>query len=137
MERNDQMIKILFLLFFLILGMHTPADPIPTYRFDNVKQEQQFIKLTDELRCVVCQNQTIASSNTPLASDLRQIIYQKILLGEQNDAIKAFVVDRYGDFVLYQPPFNHVTLLLWLGPIFLLCISIFFASKTILLKGKR
>jgi cytochrome c-type biogenesis protein CcmH len=72
--------------------------------------------LAEELRCLVCQNQTIADSNAPLAQDLRNQIRGQIAEGRSDDQIRGYMVDRYGDFVLYRPPFKATTALLWLGP---------------------
>jgi cytochrome c-type biogenesis protein CcmH len=68
------------------------------------------------LRCLVCQNQTISDSNAPLAVDLRNQIREQITAGRSDDEIREYMVTRYGDFVLYRPPFKANTLLLWLGP---------------------
>ena len=76
--------------------------------------------LADELRCLVCQNQTIADSNAPLAQDLRGQIRGQISQGRSDDQIRAYMVERYGDFVLYRPPFKATTALLWLGPFLLI-----------------
>ena len=82
--------------------------------------EQRLKDLADELRCLVCQNQTIADSNAPLALDLRNQIRTQIGQGRTDDQIRAYMVERYGDFVLYNPPFKATTLVLWLGPLLLL-----------------
>lgn len=82
--------------------------------------EQRMMKLADELRCLVCQNQTIASSQVGLAIDLRDQIRQMMLQGKSDDEIKAYLVARYGNFVLYRPPVKADTLLLWFGPAALL-----------------
>ena len=78
------------------------------------------VKLAEKLRCLVCQNQTIADSNAELANDLRSQIREQIAAGKSDDEIVAYMVNRYGDFVLYQPPFKATTLLLWAGPALLL-----------------
>ena len=75
--------------------------------------------LADELRCLVCQNQTLADSNAPLAVDLRNQIRERLRQGASERDIIGFMVDRYGDFVLYRPPFKATTLLLWAGPMLL------------------
>jgi cytochrome c-type biogenesis protein CcmH len=72
--------------------------------------------IADELRCLVCQNQTISDSNASLAVDLRNQIKEQIAAGKSDDEIREYMVTRYGDFVLYRPPFKAITLLLWLGP---------------------
>ena len=77
-------------------------------------------KLETELRCLVCQNQTLADSNADLAADLRREVRELALAGKTDDEIRAYLVARYGDFVLYNPPLNATTSLLWLGPFALL-----------------
>jgi len=79
--------------------------------------------LGEELRCLVCQNQTIADSAAPLALDLRNQIRTQIGQGRSDDQIRAYMVERYGDFVLYKPPLKGTTLLLWIGPFVLLALG--------------
>src|SRR5204863_3476570 len=76
-----------------------------------------------ELRCLVCQNQTLAESNAPLAVDLRNQVREQLAAGKSEDEVKAWLVARYGDFVLYKPPFKASTLLLWLGPFLFLLLG--------------
>ena len=82
--------------------------------------EARLKSLAEELRCLVCQNQTIADSNAPLALDLRNQIRTQVAQGRSDDQIRAYMVERYGDFVLYKPPFKASTALLWLAPALLL-----------------
>ena len=82
--------------------------------------EARLKALAEELRCLVCQNQTIADSNATLAHDLRNEIRELIAKGRSDDEIRAYMVERYGDFVLYRPPWKSTTVLLWLGPFALL-----------------
>ena len=77
-------------------------------------------KLEEELRCLVCQNQSLADSTAPLAEDLRREVRQLAVAGKSEDEIKQFLVARYGDFVLYRPPVKRTTWLLWFGPFVLL-----------------
>lgn len=88
--------------------------------FDSPEQEARFRSLTEELRCAVCQNQSLADSDAQLAQDLRREISLMIREGHSDAEIKAFLVERYGDFVLYRPPVQGNTLLLWLAPVLLL-----------------
>jgi cytochrome c-type biogenesis protein CcmH len=81
------------------------------------------MELSSELRCLVCQNQTIADSNAELAVDLRNEIREKIQTGMSDAEIKDFMVARYGDFVLYRPPVKGTTLALWVGPFLLLAVG--------------
>lgn len=85
--------------------------------------EARLMALSNELRCLVCQNQTIADSNAGLAVDLRNEIRAKIQSGMSDAEIKEFMVTRYGDFVLYRPPVRNSTLVLWVGPFLLLAVG--------------
>lgn len=86
--------------------------------------EAKMIALTNELRCLVCQNETLAASQASLAIDLKNQIREKIRAGESNEAIIAYLVERYGDFVLYRPPLKATTVLLWAGPFGLLIVAL-------------
>ena len=88
--------------------------------FANAEQQARFNKLTTELRCLVCQNQNLADADAPLAHDLRQELYEMMQSGLSDEQIKQFLVERYGDFVLYLPPVKGNTLLLWAAPALLL-----------------
>jgi cytochrome c-type biogenesis protein CcmH len=91
----------------------------------DAKVEQRLKALAEELRCLVCQNQTIADSNAALALDLRNQIRMQIAEGRSDAQIRDYMVERYGDFVLYRPPFKASTLALWLGPAALLVVGAF------------
>ena len=123
--------KTLFTVILTILTSVVLAqEPLV---FDTTEQEARFIKLTTELRCTVCQNQTLADSDAPLAQDLRKEIHSMMLAGQNNDQITTFLVDRYGDFVLYRPAMKGNTLALWLIPGVLLgigAITIFFTVRS-------
>ena len=86
--------------------------------------EARLKALAEELRCLVCQNQTIADSNAPLALDLRNQIRDQVRQGRSDDQIRSYMVDRYGEFVLYRPPLTAATVLLWVGPFALLAIAV-------------
>ena len=86
--------------------------------------EARLKDLGEELRCLVCQNQTIADSHAPLAEDLRNQIRAMVRQGRTDDEIRAYMVERYGDFVLYKPPFKATTALLWVGPFALALLGI-------------
>lgn len=94
------------------------------YQFQSQKQQQRFTVLTSELRCLVCQNQNLAQSNSGLASDLRGQIYQQILQGRSDQEILDYLLARYGDYILYRPPFNAATLGLWVAPFMLLVCGV-------------
>ena len=89
-------------------------DPLP---FADQKEEQRFQALTAELRCLQCQNQNLADSDAGLAKDMRKQVLSMMQKGDSDQQIKQYMVDRYGDFVVYTPPFNWQNALLWLLPI--------------------
>jgi cytochrome c-type biogenesis protein CcmH len=93
--------------------------------------ERRLKALAEELRCLVCQNQTIADSSAPLAVDLRNQIRAQIAQGRSDDQIRGYMVERYGDFVLYRPPFKALTLVLWIGPFALLALGALIAWKIV------
>lgn len=112
------MVRALLLVLVMLpttLPAIDTADPIT-----DPEQRELYERLTDEVRCLVCQNQTIADSNAPLAMDLRREIREKVEDGQNEAEIKTFLTDRYGDFVLYRPRFDGPALLLWLTPALLL-----------------
>jgi cytochrome c-type biogenesis protein CcmH len=82
--------------------------------------EKRVMALAEELRCLVCQNQTLAESNAPLAEDLRNQLRERMREGKSDREVVDFLVERYGDFVLYRPPLKATTVLLWFGPLLLL-----------------
>lgn len=92
-------------------------DPLP---FQDHAQELRFQALTKQLRCLVCQNESLADSNAPLAADLRRDVFQQMQAGKTDDEIKAWLTARYSDFVLYDPPLSAGTWLLWFGPVIVL-----------------
>jgi len=97
--------------------------------FKNAQSETDYTKLVNELRCLVCQNQTIADSDADLAKDLREKVYDMVEGGQTQDQVIDYMTTRYGDFVLYRPAFKMKTLLLWLGPIVFLLLAIFFVIR--------
>ncbi len=97
---------------------------IETHTFNTPEDEARYQTLTEELRCLVCQNQNLADSNAELAQDLRRQTYDMVQAGKSNEEIVAYMVERYGDFVLYRPPFRPATLLLWIGPFIILAIGV-------------
>jgi cytochrome c-type biogenesis protein CcmH len=108
-----------FLVLLLAFGSWAHAGEAAPVAADPAL-EQRVTELATELRCLVCQNQTLADSNAPLAVDLRNQIRERMREGASERDIIGFMVERYGDFVLYRPPFKVTTLLLWLGPIALM-----------------
>ena len=91
--------------------------------------DRRVTNLAHELRCLVCQNQTIAESNAPLAVDLRNQIREQLAAGKSEKQVVDFMVERYGDFVLYRPPFKATTILLWAGPFIFLIAGFWFLLR--------
>ena len=114
-----KIITPLILLYALLL----PAQAaIEAYKFSDEATEAEYKELIKELRCLVCQNQNLADSDADLAKDLRQQTYEMLQQGKDRQQIVEYMVNRYGDFVLYRPPLKTDTLLLWAGPFILLLI---------------
>jgi cytochrome c-type biogenesis protein CcmH len=99
--------------------------------------QSRYEHLTNELRCLVCQNQTIADSNASLAGDLRREVREMIARGDSDAQIKAFLTARYGDFVLYDPPLSARTLLLWAAPLLLVLLTVGVVVRTVLRRSRQ
>lgn len=110
---------------------------IDTFTFDTPEQELRFQHLTEQLRCLVCQNQSLADSNAELAMDLRREVHKMILAGSTDAEIIDFLVSRYGDFVLYRPLLQSNTYLLWFGPFLLLAGGLGVWAYLIRRRGRR
>ncbi|QWD90361.1 cytochrome c-type biogenesis protein [Polynucleobacter sp. MWH-Braz-FAM2G] len=114
-----------FLLVFICafsIGNVIAKDAAPLA--DDPVTEQRLISISEEMRCLVCQNESLAGSRSDLANDLRREIRTLIKEGKSDDQIRSFMVERYGDFVLYRPPVKPITWLLWIGPFVILGIGI-------------
>ncbi len=114
----------IFCLALLLLVATSAVASIGVYEFETPEQEVRFKRLSEELRCLVCQNQSLADSNAELALDLRRQVHTMILAGKSNADIVEFMTERYGDFVLYRPPLRAATVLLWVGPFVLLLLGV-------------
>lgn len=111
-------LRILTLTLCVLASMLVHAvDPLP---FKDHAEEVRFQALTKQLRCLVCQNESLADSNAPLAADLRRDVFEQMQAGKSDDEIKTWLTARYSDFVLYDPPLHAATLLLWFGPMLVL-----------------
>ena len=111
--------KAVALLLLVPLSAPVSAKEAPPAAADPVL-EKRVMALAEVLRCLVCQNQTLADSNAPLAEDLRNQVREKMRQGKSDREVVDFLVERYGDFVLYRPPLKATTVLLWFGPLLLL-----------------
>jgi len=112
-------LRLLALLLLAIATAAAPAKEAAPAAQDPVL-EKRVMTLAEELRCLVCQNQTLADSNAPLAEDLRNQIRERMREGNSDAQVVEYLVARYGDFVLYRPPLKATTVLLWFGPLLLL-----------------
>ena len=110
-------------LIMLCLCALPAQGVIEAYEFESPRVEAEYNELIKELRCLVCQNQNLADSDADLAKDLRRQTHQMLSAGKSPQQVVEFMVERYGDFVLYRPQFKASTWLLWLGPfVLLLCV---------------
>lgn len=108
---------LLLLAALLAMPVWAAIEPL---EFDDPQQQTRYRLLIDELRCPTCQNQNIAESNAPLANDLRQRVHLMITEGHDDHDIRAYMVQRYGDFITYRPPVRPLTWILWFGPFIVL-----------------
>ncbi len=116
----------------LLFGALGTAFAIDAERaFDDPVLQQRYENLNRELRCLVCQNQTIADSNAGLAADLRREVHDLIAAGKTDDEIRDFMIERYGDFVLYRPRMSAQNFVLWAAPVLLLLVGVFAAVRVI------
>lgn len=116
MTRFCKAFAAILLPLWLLAGTGVAHAAIDVYNFHTTQQQQRFHKLTEQLRCPKCQDESIASSNAEIASDMRHQVATMILQGKSDKQIMQYFIDRYGDFVTYKPPFNAHTAILWLGP---------------------
>lgn len=116
--------KILGFVLAMIFAWPVCASTIEAYPFDDAQQETRYKNLIDELRCLVCQNQNLADSNAELAQDMRRKTYQLVKEGNSEEEVVDYMVQRYGDFVMYRPPVQGNTLVLWIGPFVILLLGV-------------
>lgn len=118
-------IGILLLSVSVSIGFVSHANAgIDTYEFEDPEDQGRYRQFIEELRCPKCKNQNLAGSNAPIAQDLRRELHRLIEEGETDTGIVDFMVDRYGDFVLYRPPLQKNTYILWFGPVVMLLIAL-------------
>ncbi|HAF87871.1 MAG: cytochrome C biogenesis protein [Legionellaceae bacterium] len=117
------------LLNMLSLALSTPVLAKALYPL-SAQKEAQFNHLLKNLRCLVCQNQDLADSNATLARDLKQQVYTMVQAGNSDGEVIAYLTQRYGDFILFKPPFKPLTWLLWLGPFVFLTLGIIVVWRT-------
>ncbi len=119
-----KLLSIILIIFCIFSSYQISYAAQDIYQFTSIQNQNRFQTLTTQLRCLVCQNQNLAESNSGLANDLRLQIYQQIQQGKSDPDIINYLVNRYGDFILYQPPFKAHTIALWLTPFILLLFGL-------------
>lgn len=134
--------RLLLLVWMLALGQPLPADSNlpPAYwserQLPNARQEAEAQELMSELRCLVCQGQSIADSDAELAGDMRDLVRRRIAAGERPSAIRAWLIQRYGSWISYKPSAEPATWPLWLAPLALLAAGAFLIRRRIKVKGR-
>jgi len=106
------------------------AESIEVSDFETTKQESRYTQLIENIRCPVCQGQSIGGSNSGLAKDLREKVREMILDNQSDSTIYSFMVERYGDFVVYKPPVSPKTYLLWFAPLLVLLVSLMYLFRS-------
>ncbi len=130
-SHGSQKVKLFILgLFFCLICPAVFATE--NYPFSSPAQSAQFTHLISELRCMVCQHQNLAESDAPLAVDMKHVIYQKVKAGESDSDIQAYLTERYGDIILFKPPFKLMTWFLWLAPLLFVLVGGVVFKKTVI-----
>tara|TARA_B110000014_G_scaffold260000_1_gene248915 strand:+ start:610 stop:1032 length:423 start_codon:yes stop_codon:yes gene_type:complete len=118
--------KVLFTLIITCLCALVSTDERKeVYPFEDSVHEKRFLSLLNELRCPKCQGSNLAGSNAPIANDLKREVYKLVKSGKTEAEVKGYLIDRYGNFIVYDPPFKSDTYVLWLGPLFIFLITLF------------
>lgn len=120
LKLSSRLVRGLAAVLSMAVAMTAAATTVP----NSAELDEHVNRVTSELRCLVCQNQTIADSQAELAVQLKNEVRQQLAAGATDDQVRDFMVQRYGDFVLYRPPVNQSTLLLWIGPLLLLILGL-------------
>ena len=120
----NKVLSLIIIIFFYTLGFGGDSKEI--YPFDDNLQEEIFQSLLNEIRCPKCQSSNLAGSNSPIANDIKREVYRLVRSGQTEEEVKTYLVQRYGNFIVYDPPFSNDTVVLWFGPliIFLLTLSV-------------
>lgn len=127
-----RLLVCVYALFTMQIGWAVDSEPA----FADAQLQARYEALTHQLRCLVCQNETIADSGATLAGDLRRELREQLAAGQSDEQVLKFMTDRYGAFVLYKPPFEQRTWLLWLGPAAFLLIGAAIAIRIIMKRAK-
>jgi cytochrome c-type biogenesis protein CcmH len=134
-------IRRLLALLMLVLAAPTSAQSRPPADYANVQlpdpaKEAEATALMATLRCLVCQGQAIVDSDADMAGDMRSLVRQRIAAGESAEEVRAWLIDRYGDYVTYDPPVSAATLPLWLAPLLLLAFGLWLARASFRRRNK-
>ena len=117
-------ITLITSLLMFLYASSSMASPVETFKFNDEVTKIRFQALSKELRCPKCQNQNLADSNSPIAADLRRELYELLQQGKADSEVVDFMVNRYGEFVLYRPRVSELTYVLWFGPAVLILFGI-------------
>lgn len=129
---NYYLIVLLSLALFSPLTKANDVDQnVDLFEFHSAELQQQAIRLAKTLRCPQCQNQNLVESNAQAAKDLRLKVYSMVNDGHSEQQVKDYLVDRYGNIVLYQPPFNSSTAMLWIFPVLFLILFVLYSTRMI------
>ena len=112
------------MLVTIFCSLVSANEPQVIYPFEDSVHEERFLSLLNELRCPKCQGSNLAGSNAPIANDLKREVYGLVKSGKTEEEVKAYLVDRYGNFIVYDPPFRPDTYALWFGPLFIFLITL-------------
>ena len=128
--------KRLILAVLIGFALASAAFAIDTTQFDDPAKQEQYLRMTHELRCMQCLNTSIADSQVNLAADLRREVYDLVKAGKSDDEIRAFMVARYGEFILFRPLTNARNMWLWVGPFLFLAIGGVIAFRVLRQRSK-
>jgi len=112
------------MLVTIFCSLVSANEPQVIYPFEDSVHEERFLSLLNELRCPKCRGSNLAGSNAPIANDLKREVYGLVKSGKTEEEVKAYLVDRYGNFIVYDPPFRPDTYALWFGPLFIFLITL-------------
>ncbi len=113
-----------------LAGQGTPPDALADTQLPDPAREQAAKALMETLRCIVCQGQSIADSDAPMAADMRALVRRRIAAGERPSQVRAWLIERYGDYVTYDPPLSAATAPLWIAPLVLLAAGLLIARAS-------
>ena len=119
----------LSIIFIALMSLSALAVGVDEKRLSDPTQEARAQEVMKQLRCLVCQNQSVVDSDASLAKDIRLIVRERIIAGDSDEEVLGFMTDRYGDWVLLKPPFDGATIILWLSPVMLLLIGFFIVYR--------